>query len=248
MNHNACLTKIKEQKFEVIKKILQNLNSINNFAIQVENKSECVNNCQHTLCPYVLNQNDFTNIMLNLITDNRITPDWLLIIANYDKINKTNIKQIINLNSVEIKNSQIHGNGVFATKNICVNEVITLYPFHLTLNNEGSIVVNNTNLGVISSNDYDRYIYRISNDLMIAGLPQIKNNMTYVGHMINDNSNSKFKASYEREAFEKSNCSFVKIIDYTNECVFVVVVAITDIQIGEELFVPYGHEYWIHHS
>ena len=126
MNHNACLTKIKEQKFEVIKKILQKLNSINNFAIQVENKCECVNNCQHTLCPYVLNQNDFTNIMLNLITDNRITPDWLLTIANYAKINKININEMINLslNSVEIKNSQIHGNGVFATKNICVNNNI----------------------------------------------------------------------------------------------------------------------------
>lgn len=153
----------------------------------------------------------------------------------------------IKLNNVELKNSNIHGRGVFATKHIKSGEVITLYPGDL-LNNK---ISNNNKLESFcqAAVEYagnnnlliQDYCFEINKTYRIYGCPNMVNDPAYLGHMCNDGADgSQLKNIYENISKERCNAEYKNIIDCC-----IAIIAINDINIGDEILVTYGYDYWI---
>jgi hypothetical protein len=90
---------------------------------------------------------------------------------------------------------------------------------------------------------YDCYAYDINDSYSIIGFPEINVNPSYLGHICNDGArghSEKDKDIYNTVTSIKSNARFKIICD----CI-VAVVAVKDINIDEEILVPYTHGYWM---
>ena len=163
-----------------------------------------------------------------------------------------------NLNKVEVKESNIHGIGVFAKQNILSGELITFYPGDLVEYNPNedrlipghiSYVIkskslenqfpNKTYLDLMSND----YAFDINTKYTMIGHPYFKECMDYVGHLINDGakSNSTLKSNeiYYKISKIKQNCDFYSLKD-----LHIAIIATKNINIGEELFIHYGVGYW----
>lgn len=176
-----------------------------------------------------------------------------------DKTNKIDILRMklmnkmtfCHLDSAEVRKSKVHGKGVFATKDIKKDEIITFYPvdiLQLPVNNEGSVCSFSdrykSKYGKIINPNVEYYKYYCSDNVVIIGDPTFTNNNNYLGHMINDISthdktNKSIKA-YNKIA-DSANCDFVEPDD---DNLFLPVLANRDIRKDEELFVSYGPQYW----
>ena len=171
------------------------------------------------------------------------------------------LKLGLNLNKVHVKESNIHGNGLFAKTNIKQGEIITIYPcdilaYYPEKNREDKEHVvayifcdelqdnqEAKNLFHDNKKFYKDYQLVINESYSAIGLPEITNNPSYLGHLCNDGARGHSlsdKKIYETVSVLKSNAYFKNICD----CMMVVV-AIKDINENEEILVTYGHGYWI---
>ena len=155
-------------------------------------------------------------------------------------------------NLLEIKNSSIHGKGVFAKENISPNQVVSIYPCHGVIN--GDIVYctkeNRGNYELMPFKP-DEYKIKLSKkgDIFIYGNPHIQDE-GLVGHLINDSCkdvcefkninkhNIKKCLMYMLNSIKSDNCTFVQCEDY------VYVKTTKYINKGEELITSYGYSYW----
>ncbi len=163
------------------------------------------------------------------------------------------------LDLVEIKPSKIHGNGVFAKKNIKKDELITFYPgdiINYQPNGDRHIPGHITMAfssqrfeekfgNPKSSDDFNNdYGYDIDGNYTIMGCPYFTNDSNYMGHFINDgaksNSTKKSDELYNKISYLKQNCRFYNC----KGGLHVAILATRDIVIGEELFIMYGTGYW----
>jgi hypothetical protein len=181
-----------------------------------------------------------------------------------DKLKLDNLSFILpfELNKVELKKSNIHGYGVFAKQQILKNELITFYPGDFVEyypNADGAI--NNHITTVYRSERYENqfgnnihsdiskkyrnndYRYDINEHYSIIGCSYFKDDSNYLGHFINDgaktNSTEKSNKIYIKISSIKNNCNFYSLKD-----LHIAIIAIKDIEIGEELFIRYGIGYW----
>ena len=154
-------------------------------------------------------------------------------------------------NLLEIKNSSIHGKGVFAKNNIHPNQVISLYPCHGIINGEVKYCEEK------NSGDYDllfntnKYKIKLAggSDIFIYGNPYIQDE-GLVGHLINDSykdvsdlknlnkHNIKNCLKYMLNSIKSDNCALVQCKEY------VYVKTTKYINKGEELFTHYGYPFW----
>ena len=154
-------------------------------------------------------------------------------------------------NLLEIKNSSIHGKGVFAKNNINANQVVSLYPCHGIINGELKYCEEK------NSGDYDLLFnpneYKIKlkrgSDIFIYGNPYVQDE-SLVGHLINDSykdvsdfknlnkHNIKICLKYMLNSIKSDNCTLVQCNDY------VYVKTTKYINKGEELFTHYGYPFW----
>ena len=146
------------------------------------------------------------------------------------------------IDRVEIKDSPVHGKGVFAKEDIKKGELITFYPADAWINNG---MINTYTMTAEKAQDLSLYAYRFtSGDLDIFGDPAKIDDPAYLGHMINDAVEYRPRKSSEREyaasSLKKSNIIFHVIAKEWH----VAIVAIRPIKAGEELFVCYGPQYW----
>jgi hypothetical protein len=164
----------------------------------------------------------------------------------------------VSLNNVCVKKSKIHGNGVFATRNLKKNDVITFYPSHCiktySLNNRKETQWAEVGFSDYASTEfknlmkknnimYEDYKQNISDKISIIGDPNDISDPNYLGHIINDGAKSsspKDKEIYEFVSREKMN-SFVCPLKYG----IIAIVALKDISIYEEIFTTYFYEYWM---
>lgn len=166
------------------------------------------------------------------------------------------------IHKVEVKESKTHGLGVFATRDINKGELITYYPAHYVMlypeKGEkytkvkygvlGGITVSRKNLAVPENlRDYE---FEINSYYSIAGDPRIYDNLTYVGHMINDGARGHSTLDnynpQDEELYKivvKAKCNAVLQFEQ-NGLLSVKVTAIKNIKKGEEILAPYGYEYW----
>jgi SET domain-containing protein len=173
-------------------------------------------------------------------------------------------------NDIELRKSAIHGQGVFATKNIPQNTVITFYPAHAIhidetlfmpngLDNEFYLnIQNNKYAKIYGFSDFEYYF----NFVNIIGNPNKTNNKLLLGHMINDSIGNVFKkisyskikddlikfknavAEYYIYGTKNRNCRF----GYHSVYPIIYVSTTRDILENEELLTMYGPEYWYDHN
>lgn len=163
----------------------------------------------------------------------------------------------LNIDKVYIKQSKVHGNGLFSKVSIKKGEIITLYPCDVLAYypEETKKCVGYMFSEELSDNEemklkfnqnrdfYKDYQYAINTTYSIIGMPEINTNTTYLGHICNDGAQGhsiKDKKIYEKISVIKSNAFYKNICDS-----MVAIVAIRDIQPNEEILVTYGHGYWI---
>ena len=157
-------------------------------------------------------------------------------------------------NFLEIKNSSIHGKGVFAKKSIEPNKVISLYPCHGIINGDiGYCEKKNTGNYQLLSFKPDDYKIKLpkkeSDCIFIYGNPHIQDE-GFVGHLINDSfkdvtelkkinkDNIKIYLKYMLNSIKSDNCTFVQCEDY------IYVKTIKYINKGDELCSSYGFHFW----
>ena len=160
----------------------------------------------------------------------------------------------VSLNRVRLGKSNIHGNGVFATKVLEEGDIATFYPVHVVFTYDENTNNKNTcnyynftyrdDVNRINFLEYEPYIYCINKTCCIAGYPMICSNPDLIGHIINDGSNSKYRNIYDSENNNIRNCKFFNIVDIDSTCYVIAIVATKRIEIGEELFLRYGFKYW----
>jgi SET domain-containing protein len=167
----------------------------------------------------------------------------------------------LNLNKVHVKESKIHGNGLFASKDIKSGEIITFYPGDILvyypdknrdkINNVVGYIFSeelkdNKELNAAFNNNkkyYKDYQLVVNETYSIIGVPEINDNPMYLGHICNDGARGhteKDKQIYEKVSVIKSNAYFKNICD----CMMAVI-AIKDIKKDDEILVTYGHGYWL---
>ena len=148
------------------------------------------------------------------------------------------------LSKVEVKESPISNNGVFATKLIRSGELITLYPIHWLQYNKEEYIYSKSHFDKeIEKKDIENYSFEINDNKTIIASHKIYDDPTFLGHKINDAAtNFTSRDLYLSSGHERENAEF-----YEYEfCVFIR--AIKDIQIGEEILVMYGESYWFNKS
>jgi len=156
--------------------------------------------------------------------------------------------------------SEIQGSGVFATRRIAADELITLYPGdalrYYPTTDEG---VGSQRNGVLFGHhlpdnlcdasavmsDLRPYCYDVDGMYAVVGLPQLVQDPAYLGHMINDSARCQSREPrelerYRKEGVTKCNATFEGLLDAV-----VAVVASKPIAEGEEILVAYGAEYWL---
>jgi len=164
------------------------------------------------------------------------------------------------LNNVELRQSRVHGRGVFATRKIIKNDVVTLYPGDVVTyhpggrsNDPSKIVYDFYGDGLSESSKtshmknrlrYKDYKNSIISSYDVIGTPENDKNPAYLGHFINDavrcTNDERSVLIYTTETLAKANCAFRSIND-----LHIAVIATRDIEIGEELYIPYGATYWM---
>jgi hypothetical protein len=172
------------------------------------------------------------------------------------------LKLGLNMNKVYINQSKIHGNGLFSSVNIKKGEIITLYPcdvlvYYPDKDREKDQYVSYIYSEILNENNelknkfeqnrkyYKGYQLSLNDEYSIIGLPEYNNDPTYMGHICNDGARGhtpEDKKIYDKISILKSNACFRNICD----CMMAVV-ALRDISINEEIFVTYGHGYWLTH-
>lgn len=138
-----------------------------------------------------------------------------------------------------------YGRGVFATRDIKIGDLITLYPAHgVSFDRRKSF---STYIGDI---EYD-YKYTVEHDENEMSFVGDKDKFTplFMGHLLNDNyptvedfkDKEKLGATVMKYLLHSMTLSNCKFKDGKN---FVIIQAIKDIKKDEELLVSYGMGYW----
>jgi len=159
---------------------------------------------------------------------------------------------------IELKESKIHGLGVFAKQKINKGELITFYPgdfveytsnedrhlpHHLTILFRSKRLENRFGQVTDSSYRNSDYGFDLNNHYAIIGCPQFNDDTNYMGHFINDgartNSTEKSNEIYLEISKLKRNCKFHILKD-----LHVAIISTKNINIDEELYVTYGISYW----
>mmetsp|Transcript_75648 Transcript_75648/g.245016 ORF Transcript_75648/g.245016 Transcript_75648/m.245016 type:complete len:285 (-) Transcript_75648:97-951(-) len=164
------------------------------------------------------------------------------------------------LGRARVASSPIQGLGVFATRRIAADELVTLYPGDALrfypLTPEGIGPVRNGVLfghhlpegmrdAVAVLKDYRPYSYDVDGLYAVVGLPHLTSDPAYLGHMVNDATRCASRAPeeldrYRKDSAAKCNATFEGLLDAV-----VAVVASRPIAAGEEVLVAYGAEYWL---
>ena len=164
-------------------------------------------------------------------------------------------------NFVYLKDSKIHGKGVFAAKDIKKGQDITIYPPHYVITYPKRIWECKPNsLCHIMTSDFaekiaidehvrNNYSFLINDQIKIVGSPEITDKSCFLGHMINDGAKShSTKSNYN----EKDHDIYIRISLLKRNVVFnikndniVFITAIKDIAKDEEILITYNYNYWV---
>ena len=179
-------------------------------------------------------------------------------------INSLSLNLPFQLDKIDLKKSNIHGFGCFAKTKIFKGELITFFPADvIEYKPDGDKIINNKKTYIFSSmrfektngkvkhNEFNRkkyrdlnYSYQIDEFYKIYSTSYFNSDPNYLGHFINDgaksNSSNKSNDIYNKISDLKSNC---KYYNFENN-LHIAIISTRDIEIGEELLITYGCNYW----
>jgi len=178
----------------------------------------------------------------------------------WNVVNKYNIK----MDNCYVSPSEVHGLGVFSNRNLNQGDVVTIYPADVAIetvdkeNNLYNTLISKElynlkfsevgftkeNLIELCSNFFREYLVQLTENINISATPEIHDDVTCVGHMINDGTkviptNETMIEEYNKSSESAQNCYF----KHYNNLLFVI--ANKSIPKDEELFVSYGSIYWL---
>lgn len=155
-----------------------------------------------------------------------------------------------------VRESSLHGRGLFALRDLAQGELITFYPGDALLIWKDSDRSPDRDVGVlfgahVLERDPERVLsegargfeVQVSETTSLVGDPELCDDQAYLGHMCNDGSmcsSPEERASYEQESASASNAAFIGI----EGCHFSVQ-ATRAIKAGAEILVSYGAGYWL---
>jgi len=170
----------------------------------------------------------------------------------------------VEMNNCYVDNSPVHRFGVFATHDMCAGDIITLYPADLVVEtvdkqtNEYNLLVSKELYDLKFSNDeftketviekcsdfFYNYVISLTENINISGSPDLDINLSYVGHLINDGTeiiptDEIMIDKYNNSSQLRANCCFK---NFNN---VLVAIAMKDIKKDDEIFLNYGHKYWL---
>eukprot|EP00808_Paulinella_micropora_P005550 g10842.t1 len=173
----------------------------------------------------------------------------------------------LKLNRCEVKRSILHGQGVFATRDIAFMELITLYPGDALLlwGNEsesagtmrvllGPHVVEKSAdkcfVAAPGSRDYEIRDQLAGATISVVGDPALCSDPAYLGHMCNDGGalgldGGDFKSQEARERYSRVSVESANAAQLSIEGCHFATVAIKPISKGEEVLISYGEGYWL---
>ena len=155
-----------------------------------------------------------------------------------------------NINHIELKESNIHGLGLFTKEPIKKGDFITFYPADIvayeTGNGSAAIGYSQRFLEHYENpaehiKSCNRNILTVDKFYSITASRIFDSDLAYAGHFINDASSKDSLEEYLEEVKEKQNCEFVEIRPNN---LHVGIGAIRDIEPGEEILSSYGFHYW----
>lgn len=159
-------------------------------------------------------------------------------------------------NKVYVKDSKLHGKGVFAKEGIKKGETITYYPphfiiffpkGHVAVDNEVVVLPNNNIVkSVFTKELLFTYNHYISNHYQICGDPEIIDNMSFVGHIINDCVRGHSpQDNYNMEKYMELALKLCNSYSqFDNKNYLIPIIATKNIERDEEILLPYSYEYW----
>lgn len=165
--------------------------------------------------------------------------------------------RLIDIDKVYVKNSPIHGKGVFASKDIKKGTIITFYfPYFIEIvhnkNNKESYVI----IPILSRRKFDEKTnnlldalrqgtIKVAENMMLIGDDEFYSDSRFLGHMVNDPCDfSERKPTYEEYDLEVSFKANASVIPYDGDRRFTYLVSTKDIEKDEEILVPYGCSFW----
>jgi SET domain-containing protein len=160
------------------------------------------------------------------------------------------LKLGLNIDKVYVKESKIHGNGLFATNTIKAGSIITFYPAHCirrNINNNGIIGECFSGEKFIVNEDYK---IDMCDNRYIVGNPNNTSNMAAVAHIINDSAsfdidnNDTISIKNKVATYILSSKNNAKI-EYNDDKTACCIVAVCDIAENDEIFMSYGPSYWL---
>jgi len=163
---------------------------------------------------------------------------------------------------IELRESSIHGDGVFALQNIPRFTLVTFYPADIaqctphvdkhhvcsTFSRRFQSLYTDDSTAKMRFNDLNKtraYAMQIDKLISIHADPVFKDDVCYLGHFVND----RFKpdgakitpAVYLQLSEKKANCAYHMF----PEGLHVGIVTTREIHGNEELFATYGIDYWL---
>mmetsp|Transcript_40455 Transcript_40455/g.47339 ORF Transcript_40455/g.47339 Transcript_40455/m.47339 type:complete len:323 (+) Transcript_40455:56-1024(+) len=155
------------------------------------------------------------------------------------------------------------GRGLFASRNVQEEELITLYPGDALLKWEKGVGNFSGDVGVtfgihiqgsdrdanrVSTDEARSYEIKLWTNHSLVADPLRIDDAAYSGHMINDGSfllskSNSSRTLYSRETFKRHNAAF-----HLLEGCHLAVIATRAISKGDEILVSYGEAYWLSRS
>ena len=149
------------------------------------------------------------------------------------------------INLVHIRKSEIHQNGVFATKFIPKDTLITFFPVDIIKMYFGTKSFNILNPDINNDTDFKHLDYSLvlNDKCKLIGSPKLTSNTAYIGHIINDGY--KYVGNADKYMKKSIKLANVKYEIFDIDCPrFIPIIAIRDINAGEELLMTYGLQRW----
>jgi SET domain-containing protein len=148
---------------------------------------------------------------------------------------------------IYIKESKIHGFGVFAHKDFEEGEVITRYPAHYIYKLNQYPIHRITDRIPDDTNDGRDYGMNLDDGVFIIANPKFKDDMTLIGHICNDGFRHDFQTDDEnnRNEYNKKSKEYNNSMFLENHNSIINIVSTKKIKKYEEILVPYGFRYWL---
>lgn len=203
--------------------------------------------------------NQFLNKQINMSNAMNINPDYhkRIFIGGY--LSPLPLKY----NNIQVRKSNIHGNGLFATADIPANVIITFYPVHALNINQHIYAEDYGDKDFLTKTNMESccrthsYYISLIDGLSIVGNPNDTTNPLLLGHMINDGVGNVFSdtdlnetkdlivfknlcAKYYIEGLQKTNCKF----EIDDNKTVVSIITTKNISADEELLTLYDPMYW----